>query len=167
MEPQNKHILALSVDNESGTLGRVVGLFSGRGYNIHSLTVSEVDHENKRSRITITTHAPEHTIKHIITLLERLIPVHSVMDLSSSSSFIQRALLLAKVHAKQSDKDALLAMAKTFEAKLCDESEDTFMFELVADPVELDDFTKSLEPFGIIEMARTGITALSVGKNYL
>ena len=96
---EERHILALTVDNEAGVLGRVVGLFSGRGYNIHSLTVSEVDKEKKLSRITVTTSAPPATIAHIVTLLERLVPVHKVRDLTTDGAFVERALVLIKIKA--------------------------------------------------------------------
>ena len=167
MSQDSKHILALIVDNEAGTLGRVVGLFSGRGYNIHSLTVSEVDPNHNHSRITITTHAPEHTINHIITLLERLVPVHSVLNLTASSPFVQRALLLIKVHAKGNKRNEIMRIAEQFGAVECDASEDTLMFELSDIPSKIDEFIELMESYEISEMARTGITALSRGSTKL
>ncbi len=162
---ENRHVLALLVDNESGLLGRVVGLFSGRGYNIQSLTVAEVDAKRKLSRITVTTQAPEHVIKHIITLLERIVPVHQVRDLTTEGPFVQRGLLLIKVKAKGKKREEILHLADNFGALEVDTTDSSFMFELSDIPSKLHEFEEAMSNYGIIECARTGVTALARGKD--
>ncbi len=163
---EERHVLALLVDNEAGVLGRVVGLFSGRGYNIHSLTVSEVDKEKKLSRITITTSAPPHIIAHIVTLLERIIPVHKVRDLTVEGPFVERGLVLIKVQAKNSQRNEILHFADSFGAKEMDTTDNSFIFELADIPGKLNEFIDLMKPYGIIEYSRTGITALSRGGEH-
>lgn len=162
---QDRRVLALLVDNEAGVLGRVVGLFSGRGYNISSLTVAEVDAKKRLSRITITTYAPEPVIKHIMTLLERLVPVHSVKELTANGSFVQRGLLFVKVAAKGNKREEILHLADSFGAKEVDATDSSFIFEINEIPSKLNEFQEAMEPYGIIEMVRTGITAIARGKN--
>jgi acetolactate synthase-1/3 small subunit len=162
-----RHVLSMIVDNEAGTLGRIAGLFSGRGHNIQSLTVAEIDKEQKLSRITITTEAPLHVIEHIVTLIARLIPIHRVKDLNVEGEFIQRGLLLVKVTAEENKRAEILHLADSFSAKEVDVTDSSFIFELTDDPVKLDEFIKVMEPYGIIEQSRTGITALSRGANAL
>ena len=161
---QERHVLALIVDNEAGVLGRVVGLFSGRGYNINSLTVSEIDKDAAISRITITTSAPPHVISHIVTLLERLIPVHKVRDLTIESPFAERALLLVKVTAKGKKRQEILHLADTFDAREVDATDSSFVFELTDIPGKLNEFVDQLKPYGVIEIVRTGIAAISRGN---
>lgn len=160
---EEKHVLALIVDNEAGVLGRVVGLFSGRGYNIHSLTVSEVDPARKLSRITVTTSAPPATIAHIVTLLERLIPVHKVRDLTTEGPFVERALVLIKVKAVAAKRAEILHLADSFDAHEVDSTDKSFVFELADLPGKLNEFIELMKPYGIIEYSRTGITALARG----
>jgi acetolactate synthase-1/3 small subunit len=163
-EPKaERHVLALVVDNEAGVLGRVVGLFSGRGYNIHSLTVSEVDKEKKLSRITISTSAPPAVISHIVTLLERIVPVHKVRDLSAEGSFVERALVLIKVKAIGSKRAEILHFADSFNACEVDSTDKSFVFELADIPDKLNEFIEIMKPYGIIEYSRTGVTALARG----
>jgi acetolactate synthase-1/3 small subunit len=164
---QDRHVLALLVDNEAGVLGRVVGLFSGRGYNIHSLTVAEIDTKRKLSRITITTYAPEQVIAHIITLLEKLVPVHQVRDLTAEGPFVQRGLLLVKVHAPKAKREEILHLADNFGALEVDTTSESFMFELNDIPSKLNEFEEAMSTYGIIEIARTGVTALARGKDGL
>lgn len=158
-----RHVLALIVDNEAGVLGRVVGLFSGRGYNINSLTVSEVDKEKKLSRITITTSAPVRVIAHIVTLLERIIPVHKVVDISEAGPFVERALILLKVKANAEKRMEILHLADSFSAREVDATDKSFIFELSDIPSKLDEFIAIMKPYGIIECSRTGVTALARG----
>lgn len=160
---EERHVLALTVDNEAGVLGRVVGLFSGRGYNIHSLTVSEIDAKDHLSRITIVTAAPPHVVKHILTLLERLVPVHTVRDLTVDGEFVERGLILVKVSAPEAKRSEILHLADDFKAKEVDTTDSSFVFQLVDMPSKLDEFLQVLQPYGIIEVARTGITAIARG----
>lgn len=162
--PEDRHVLSLLVDNEAGTLGRVAGLFSGRGYNIHSLTVAEVDPDKNVSRITITTYAPKHVIEHIITLLEKLVPVHKVKDLTTEGPYVERGLVLIKVKANSQKRDEILRVADTFGAEEVDSTSDSFVFELNDIPAKLNEFIDVIRPYGIIELSRTGITAISRGN---
>lgn len=161
---EERHVLALIVDNEAGVLGRVVGLFSGRGYNIHSLTVSEVDKEKKLSRITITTSAPPIVIAHIVTLLERIVPVHKVRDLTVNGPFVERALVLIKVKAIGKKRAEVVHIADNFDATEVDSTDNSFVFELADIPGKLNEFIELMRPYGIIEFSRTGITAISRGS---
>lgn len=160
---EERHVLALIVDNEAGVLGRVVGLFSGRGYNIHSLTVSEVDKAKKLSRITISTSAPPAVIAHIVTLLERIVPVHKVRDLTAEGPFVERALVLIKVKAAAEKRLEILHLADGFNAREVDATDKSFVFELADMPGKLDEFIAIMTPYGIIEYSRTGVTALARG----
>jgi acetolactate synthase-1/3 small subunit len=162
---EQRRVLSLTIDNEAGALGRVVGLFSGRGYNINSLTVAEIDHEKKLSRITITTTAPENTISHIITLLERLVPVHKVKDLTVSGPHIEKGLILVKVAAKSNNRQEILHFADSFGASQVSANEKSFVFQLTDIPEKLDEFVVAIKSYGIIEIARTGITAISTDSD--
>lgn len=164
-QTEERHVLALIVDNEAGVLGRVVGLFSGRGYNIHSLTVSEIDREKHLSRITITTSAPPHVVKHIVTLLERIVPVHKVRDLTAEGSHVERGLALVKVKAKGDARTEILHVADQFGAEEVDSTSESFVFELADIPTKLNEFLELMKPYGIIEYSRTGITAIARGKD--
>lgn len=161
---EERHVLALIVDNEAGVLGRVVGLFSGRGYNIHSLTVSEVDKAKKLSRITISTSAPPPVIAHILTLLERIVPVHKVRDLTADGAFVERALVLLKVKASGEKRVEILHLADSFGAREVDSTDKSFVFELSDIPGKLNEFIEIMTPYGIIEYSRTGVTALARGQ---
>jgi acetolactate synthase-1/3 small subunit len=161
---EERHVLALTVDNEAGVLARVVGLFSGRGYNIHSLTVSEIDPEHHLSRITVTIFAPKHVIKHIVTLLERLIPVHKVRDLVEEGSFVEKGLVLLKVKAKGDKRTEVLRISDEFDAKEVDSTDKSFVFQLTDIPSKLDEFIELMRPYGIIEYVRTGTAAMARGS---
>jgi acetolactate synthase-1/3 small subunit len=158
-----RHVLAVLVDNEAGVLGRVVGLFSGRGHNIHSLTVSEVDKEKKLSRITITTSAPKHTVAHIVTLIEKIVPVHKVTDLTVEGPFVEKALALVKVKATGDKRAEVLHLADSFDAKEVDATDKTFVFQITDLPSKLNEFLDAMKPYGIVEYARTGVTAIARG----
>lgn len=161
---ETRHVLSLIIDNEAGALGRVVGLFSSRGYNIHSLTVSEIDHAQNVSRITIVTAAPQHVIDHILALLLRLIPVHKVKDLTTDGLWVEKGLLLIKVTAKDAKRAELLHLADQYEALQVDATDQSFMFQLTDISQKLDEFVDVLRPYGIIDVARTGITAMARGS---
>jgi len=160
---EERHVLSLILDNEAGALGRVVGLFASRGYNIHSLTVSEVDHQAHLSRITIVTAAPLHVVDHILTLVERLVPVHKVKDLTVDGSYVEKGLLLVKVKAPAEVRAELLHLADQCEALQVDATDRSFIFQLTDISSKLDEFLELLRPYGIIEVSRTGITAMARG----
>ena len=161
---ESRHVLSLVLDDEAGALGRVVGLFSSRGYNIHSLTVSEMDSQKKLSRITIVTSAPLHVIEHIKALLERLIPVYKVRDLTTEGAFVEKSLLLIKVSIKDK-RSELLNLAEQYEALQVDATDSTFIFQLTDISSKLDEFVEIMRPYGIIETARTGVTAMARGSD--
>lgn len=160
---EEKHILAVIVDNEAGVLGRVVGLFSGRGYNINSLTVSEVDTDKNLSRITVETSAPPHVIEHIVTLIERIVPVHKVQDITARGPYVERGLALVKVKAVGDKRAEILHLADSFKAREIDSTDKSFVFELTDIASKLEEFIAAMKHYGIIEYAKTGVTALSRG----
>ncbi|MCD6034739.1 MAG: acetolactate synthase small subunit [Rickettsiales bacterium] len=158
-----RHIISVLVDNEFGVLARVVGLFSGRGYNIESLTVAEVHHKAELSRITIVTSGSSKVINQIKTLLERLVPVHRVMDLSEQGPFVERELMLIKVISKGKRRVESLRIAEIFRAQVIDSTTESFVFELTGKPEKLDAFIDLMKPLGLGEVCRTGVTAISRG----
>ena len=167
MKPEEaieRHTIAVTVDNEFGVLGRVIGLFSGRGYNIESLTVAEVNHDKKLSRITIVTSGTPRVINQIKTLLERLVPAHGVEDLTTSGAFIERELSLIKVVGTGEQRIEALRIAEIFRARVVDSTIESFVFEVTGTSEKLDAFTKLMIPLGLKEVCRTGVTAISRGK---
>jgi acetolactate synthase I/III small subunit len=157
------HTLAILVDNEPGVLARVIGLFSGRGYNIDSLTVSEVSHEGHLSRITVVTSGPADVIEQIKVQLDRLVPVHSVLDLTLSGKALERELMLVKVRGKGEIRVEALRIAEAFRARVIDASVESFVFEITGKPDKLDQFIVLMTPLGLIEVARTGVAAMARG----
>ncbi|MBE0554074.1 MAG: acetolactate synthase small subunit [Rhodobacteraceae bacterium] len=157
------HTLAVVVDNESGVLARVIGLFSGRGYNIESLTVGEVDHARHLSRITIVTSGTPQVIDQIEAQLSRMVPVHAVHDLTMDGPSVQRELALVKVSGKGEARIEALRLAEIFRANVVDSTLESFVFEMTGTPEKIDAFAELMRPLGLREMARTGIAALSRG----
>jgi len=162
--PILSHTLAVIVDNEPGVLARVVGLFTGRGYNIESLTVAETDHDKKLSRITILCSGTVHVIEQIHHQLERLVPVHSVANLTLEGPHIERELALMKVVGKGQKRIEVLQIAESFRAKTVDTTLDSFVFELTGSPEKINAFVDLMRPLGLVEVSRTGIAAMSRGK---
>ncbi|MCE2927305.1 MAG: acetolactate synthase small subunit [Rickettsiales bacterium] len=160
----SRHTLAVLVDNEFGVLARVIGLFSGRGYNIESLTVAEVEHEKKLSRITIVTSGTEHVVEQIKKLLERMVPVHKVHDLTVEGAHVERELALVKIAAIAEERQQALKTADMFRARVIDSTEESFVFELTGEAQVIDQFIAMMTPLGLIEICRTGIAAVSRGK---
>ena len=158
-----QHTLAVLVDNESGVLARVIGLFSGRGYNIDSLTVAEVDHEGHRSRITIVTRGTPQVIEQIKAQLGRIVPVHEVHDLTVDGPSVQRELALFKVAGKGETRIEALRLAEIFRANVVDSTLQSFVFEMTGTPEKIDAFADLMRPLGLVEIARTGVAALSRG----
>ncbi len=159
------HTLAAVVDNEAGVLARVIGLFSGRGYNIESLTVAEVDHEGHRSRITIVTTGTPQVIEQIKAQLGRMVPVHTVHDLTVEGPSVERELALFKVEGTGDKRIEALRLAEIFRANVVDSTLESFVFEITGTAEKIDAFGELMEPLGLIEVARTGIAALSRGAN--
>lgn len=161
------HTLSVLVDNEAGVLARVSGLFSGRGYNIESLTVAAVDSEDETSRITIVTSGTRMVIEQIKAQLDRLVPVHKVTDLTIDGAFISRDLALVKVVGEGEKRVEALRIADAFRARVIDSSRKSFVFELTGSAEKLDAFTEIMSELGLVEVARTGAVALSRGKTGL
>ena len=158
-----RHTLSVLVDNEPGVLARVVGLFSGRGYNIESLTVAEVAHETHLSRITIVTSGTPEIVEQIRHQLERLVPVHSVKDLTLTVRAIERELAMIKVRGKGENRVEAMNLAEAFRAKVIDATVESFIFELTGNPQKIDDFVSLMLPLGLVEVSRTGVAAISRG----
>ena len=159
------HTLSVLVDNEPGVLARVVGLFSGRGYNIESLTVAEVAHAEHLSRITIVTPGPPEAIEQIGHQLERLVPIHKVTDLTLRGNAVERELAMIKVVGKGTDRDEALRLAEAFRARVIDASIESFVFELTGAVGKIDQFIDLMRPIGLVEVSRTGVAAMSRGPN--
>ena len=157
------HTLAVIVDNEAGVLARVIGLFSGRGYNIESLTVAEVDHLGHLSRITIVTKGTPQVIEQIKAQLGRIVPVHEVHDLTVEGPSVERELALFKVAGQGDKRIEALRLAEIFRANVVDSTLESFVFELVGTPAKLDAFADLMRPLGLVDLARTGVAALSRG----
>jgi acetolactate synthase-1/3 small subunit len=156
--------ISVLVDNEAGVLARVIGLFSGRGYNIDSLTVAPVDDSGTRSRINIVTSGTQMVIEQIKAQLDRLVPVHRIADLTQQGSHLARELALLKVIATTSDKRGeVLRLADAFHARVMDATVESFVFELTGTTEKLDAFQALLVPLGLAEVSRTGVAAMARG----
>ncbi len=157
------HTLAVLVDNESGVLARVIGLFAGRGYNIDSLTVAEVDHDGNLSRITIVTTGTPAVIEQIKAQLDRIVPVHEVHDLTVEGPSVERELALVKVKCTGDKRVEALRTSEVFRARVVDSTLESFVFELTGKPEKIDAFVEMMMPLGMVDMARTGVAAISRG----
>ena len=160
-ETIERHTIAAVVDNEAGVLARVIGLFSGRGYNIESLTVAEVDHTGHRSRITIVTTGTPSVIEQIKAQLGRIVPVHEVHDLTAEGPSVERELALFKVAGKGDARVEALRLADIFRANVVDSTLDSFTFEITGTSEKIDAFAELMWPLGLIEVGRTGVVALA------
>jgi len=158
-----RHTLAVLVDNEPGVLARVIGLFSGRGYNIESLTVAEVDHTGHTSRITIVTTGTPQVIEQIKAQLGRIVPVHTVHDLTVEGPSVERELALFKVEGEGEKRVEALRLADIFRANAVDSTLNSFVFEITGAPEKIEAFAELMRPLGLVEMARTGVAALPRG----
>lgn len=158
-----RHTLSVLVDNEPGILARVVGLFSARGYNIDSLTVSETEHNKRLSRITIVTVATPKVLEQIKAQLERLVPVHRVHDLTAEGASLERELALIKVAGSGDQRAETLRLADAFRAQIVDATVESFVFEVTGKPSKIDSFIALMTPLGLIEVVRTGLAAIARG----
>ena len=161
------HTIAVLVDNEAGLLARVIGLFSGRGYNIESLTVAEVDAEEHTSRITIVTSGSAQVIEQIKAQLDRLVPVHRVVDLTVETVPLARELALLKLRASGEKRVESLRLADAFRARVVDSTLNSFVFELTGSPEKINAFIELMGPLGLIDVSRTGVAAISRGAEPL
>ncbi len=164
-DDQETHTLTVLVDNEAGVLARVIGLFSGRGYNIDSLTVAEVDHEGHLSRITIVTTGTPAVIEQIKAQLGRMVPVHAVRDLTVEGASVERELALVKVSGTGEKRVEAMRSAEVFRASVVDVTLESFIFELTGAPEKIDAFVALMSPLGVVEVSRTGVAAMGRGTD--
>ena len=159
-----RHIISVLVDNEPGVLARVIGLFSGRGYNIESLTVAEVEGSLSLSRISIVTSGTPMVIEQIKSQLARLVPIHSVRDLTEMGVAIERELALVKIINEGKNRIEALRIADTFRARTLDSTLDSFVFEVTGNSSKVAAFIDLMQSLGDVEIARTGVSAISRGN---
>ncbi|RMD63018.1 MAG: acetolactate synthase small subunit [Alphaproteobacteria bacterium] len=162
-----RRTIAILVDNEPGVLARVIGLFSGRGYNIESLTVSEVDPTRHLSRITIITSGTAQILEQIKAQLGRLVPVHSVSDLTREGPSVERELALVKVAGRGNKRVESLRIADIFRARVVDSGHEHFVFEMTGKSEKLDVFIELMRPLGLVDVSRTGVVAIARGPQGL
>jgi acetolactate synthase-1/3 small subunit len=161
--PPQPHTIAILVDNEAGVLARVIGLFSGRGYNIESLTVAEVDHAARTSRITIVTSGTPEVIEQIEAQLRRLVPVHRVVNWTIAKPGIEREMALVKVSGSGEKRTEAMRIAEIFRARIIDTGHASFVFEITGAPSKIDNFLDLMRPLGLVDVSRTGVAAISRG----
>src|ERR1044072_2989096 len=155
--------LSVIVDTEPGGLARVIGLFSGRGYNIDSLTVSETEHEKHLSRITIVTRGTPMVIEQIKNQLDRLVPIHRVVDVTLAGPSIQRELAMVKVRGTGEPRVEALRLADAFRARVIDAGPESFIFEITGASEKIESFISLMLPLGLVEVSRTGVVAIARG----
>ena len=163
-EKAERHTLAVVVDNEPGILARIAGLFTARGYNIESLTVSEITADKAVSRITIVTSASPSVLEQIVAQLDRLIPVHKVTDLTTAGPHVERELALVKVAGTGDRRIEALRLAEVYRARVLDATTSSFVFEVTGGIAKIDMFVELMAEVGLVEVARTGIVAIARGK---
>ena len=159
------HIIVVWVDNESGVLARVAGLFSSRGYSIESLAVAEVDPKLNISRITIVTTGTPQVIEQIKLQLKKLVPVHKVADFKrDDKNVIFKEMALFKVVGNNSKKEKALKACKKYNAVLLDKSKKSYVIQVTALRREIDIMSKNLKKFGLVSISRTGAVAMTRGS---
>ena len=163
-ETAERHTLAILVDNEPGILARIAGLFTARGYNIESLTVTNISEDDRISRITIVTSASAHVMEQIIAQLDRLVPVHKVTDLTVLGAHVERELALVKVAGRGEQRIEALRLADVYRARVVDATTASFVFEVTGGTEKIDKFVELMREVGLVEVARTGIVAISRGS---
>lgn len=157
------HTLTILVDNEPGVLARVIGLFSGRGYNIESLTVAETDHDNNLSRITVICSGTPAVIEQIKNQLDRLVPVHRVTDLTMEGAHVERELALIKIISSGEKRIEALRTADIFRARVLDSTHESFVFEVTGSSEKINAFIDLMRGLGMMDVSRTGVAAMSRG----
>ncbi len=167
MKTVESHTIAVLVDNEAGVLARVIGLFSGRGYNIDSLTVAEVDADENISRITLVTTGTPEVIEQIKAQLNRLVPVHRVSDLTVEGAHVERELALVKVSGVGEKRVESLRIADIFRARVVDATNESFVFEMTGKTAKLNAFIELMTPLGLVDVSRTGVVAIARGVESL
>ena len=162
-DPNETHTLSVLVANEPGVLARVIGLFSGRGYNIESLTVSETEQHKHMSRITIVTTGTPMVIQQIKHQLDRMIPVYRVVDMTLTGRSIERELAMVKVKGSGDQRIEAMRLAEVFRARVVDATNESFVFEITGATSKIDQFVNLMRPIGLVEVSRTGVAAISRG----
>ena len=158
------HIIVVWVDNEASVLSRVVGLFSGRGYNIESLAVAEVDHKKSLSRITVVTSGTPQVIEQIILQLKKLVPVHKVGNFKKEDkNVIFKEMALLKIVANTAKINKALNACKKFNLIILDQTNKSAVIQITALRKEIDNVTKNLKPLGLVSTSRTGAVAMTRG----
>ena len=163
MQAAERHVLNVIVDNEPGILAKITGMFTARGYNIDSLTVADISEDHAISRITIVTNGPEPVIDQIRAQLERLVPVHKVIDLTESGAHVERELALVKVAGKGDNRVEALRIAELFRANVVDTTTSSFVFELTGSPDKINSFIALMRELGLVEVGRSGIVGMMRG----
>ncbi len=167
-EAGERHVLAITVDNEAGILAKITGLFSARGYNIESLTVADISADHALSRITIVTSGPPAVIDQIIAQLDRLVPVHKVVDLTDAGeTHVEREIALVKVAGSGDKRIEALRMADVFRAKVVDTTLTSFIFEITGTSDKVDRFIALMRECGLVDVSRTGVVAIARGSEAL
>jgi len=161
--PSERHVLAVTVDNEPGILAKITGLFTARGYNIDSLTVADISEDHAVSRITIVTNGPPQVIDQIEAQLERLVPVHKVTDLTTAGPHVERELALIKVAGTGDKRVEALRVAEIFRARVVDTTTTSFVFELTGAPSKIDSFIVLMRDLGLVEVGRSGVVGMIRG----
>ncbi len=167
IEVIERHTLSVVVDNEAGVLARIVGLFSSRGYNIESLTVADVSADHAVSRITVVTTGTAHVLEQIIAQLDRLVPVHKVIDLTALGPHVEREMALVKVAGSGQARDEALRMADVYRARVVDATTGSFVFEVTGSSEKIDTFVVLMREVGLVEVVRTGVVAIARGREAL
>ena len=162
-----KHILSIMVDNEPGVLARVVGLFSGRGYNIESLSVSEVDSDKFLSRVTIVTSGTKIIVDQIKAQLKKLIPVHNLIDITELDSFIGKELILIKLNVKRNTNGSFENVMKKTKAIVLFKKDSDVIIQFTGSPLEISNLLKKLKSFKIVEQTRSGLVSMALGTEYI
>ncbi len=162
--PKERHTLSVTVQNEPGVLARIAGMFTARGYNIESLTVADISEDDAISRITIVTSGTPAVIEQVVAQLDRLVPVHSVTDLTVLGDHVERELALVKVAGTGDHRIEALRLAEVFRANVVDTTISSFVFEVTGVSTKIDRFVDLMGEIGLVEVARTGIVALGRGK---
>jgi acetolactate synthase-1/3 small subunit len=163
-EAAERHVLSVTVTNEAGILARIAGLFTARGYNIESLTVADISEDHKLSRVTIVTNSPPRVIDQIIAQLDRLVPVHRVIDLTEAGPYVERELALVKVAGVGDHRIEALRLAEVFRAKPVDTTTESFIFEITGTTEKVDSFIALMREIGLVEVGRTGVVGMVRGK---
>ena len=166
-ESNSKHILSIMVDNEPGVLARVVGLFSGRGYNIESISVSEVDSDKFLSRVTIVTSGTKIIVDQIKAQLNKLIPVHNLIDITELKTFIGKELILIKLNVKKDSVSKIHEFTRKNGAEILFDDKSEIIIQFSGTPYEISSMIKKLRSYNIIELTRSGLVSMALGKKYI